>query len=101
MWEANLGAEIRVINPLVIHGNFYFASSRATGIAGTNPTSNLGLLKPIYDLNLGAHYTFNNEISLFIETSNWLSLAPSLRYYDWYGYQSLGFQCMIGASFAF
>ena len=100
-WRATIGAEWRIIGQLVIDGDFRFISKREVAAVETPLYEQATALAPIYNLNIGAHYTFKNNISLFIRTNNWLSLSKKMRYDNWYGYENIGFHGLVGASFAF
>ena len=39
--------------------------------------------------------------SLFVQANNILSVAEKLHYQHWYGYETVGFTVLLGASLAF
>lgn len=98
-WE--VGAEVRPIRQLVINANMYIGTGYKAGITSDGINYSTVKMSNHYDLNLGASYTFNKTIGLFLRLNNLLSLAPSLRYQDWYGYDNIGFNCLIGLKFGF
>lgn len=54
-------------------------------------------LRPVIDLNIGAQYSFNNRLSLYIQLNDYINRKNDL----FYGYQSQGIHFLIGAKYKF
>ena len=84
-----------------LNANFYYASERLNKLPKTDGTLDVRTLAPIYDLNLAANYTFKKQWSLFVQANNILGSSKALSYQQWYGYDNIGFNLLIGATIAF
>ena len=100
-WE--IGTEIRPIENLMINANFFLGTGYSAGVPNDETFTTFTTIKMNnhYDLNIGASYKFKNDIAIFAQFNNLLSLSPNLRYQDWYGYDNIGFNCMLGVKFGF
>lgn len=105
-WE--IGTEMRPVKNLVVNASFYLATGYKAGIGIMNNATTPSTIEYTsismpnhYDLNLGASYRFDKTFTLFARLNNLLGIAPSLRYQDWYGYENIGFNCLIGLKFNF
>lgn len=98
-WE--IGTIIRPIKPLTINANFYLGTGyKAAALTTTGQYAALKMTNH-YDLNIGATYKFNKSVAIFAELNNLLGFAPSLRYQEWYGYDNIGFNCLVGVKIGF
>lgn len=100
-WEATAGIDAKVTENLLLKGMFYFGSERLTKLPNRDGSYRIAKMSPIYDLNLAASYTFKKNWSLFVQANNILSVAEKLHYQHWYGYETVGFTVLLGASLAF
>jgi len=100
-WEATAGINTKITQNLLIKSIFYFASERQTKLPTRDGAYRIEKLRPIYDLNLAASYTFPKNWSVFLEANNILSASEKLSYQNWYGYDTVGFSILLGASVAF
>lgn len=101
-FEWNIGTEIIPAKEWMIYGNFSIGTGYYGGQINIHDNSlNKIDLKNRYILNLGTSYTIKKQYTLFARINNILSLAPALRYQDWYGYDNFGFECIIGAKISF
>lgn len=102
-YTAEIGTRLKPVNNLTVDASFIYGGGYRGG--RLNP-ENTGIIESFkmsdhFDLNIGASYKFNKSIALFARLDNILSLAPALRYQDWYGYDNIGFNCLIGVKFGF
>jgi len=101
-WEADAGIEAMVTKNFSLNANFYYGSERLNKLPKTDGTLDVRTLAPIYDLNLAANYTFKKQWSLFVQANNILGSSKALSYQQqWYGYDNIGFNLLIGATIAF
>lgn len=100
-WEADAGIEALFTKNFVGNVNFYYASSRTAQLPRQEGGTRLVTLAPIYDLNASLSYTFPKNWTLWLQANNLLALSKELRYQDWYGYDNIGFNILIGLSVAF
>lgn len=100
-WEIDAGIEAMITKNFSLNANFYYASERLNKLPNTDGTISIRTLTPIYDLNLSASYTFKKQWSLFVQANNILASSKALTYQEWYGYDNIGLNMLIGASIAF
>ena len=100
-WEADAGIEALFTKNFAGNVNFYYASSRTAQLPRQEGGTRLVTLAPTYDLNASLSYTFPKNWSLWLQANNLLALSKELRYQDWYGYDNIGFNILIGLSIAF
>lgn len=100
-WEADAGIEALFTKNFAGNVNFYYASSRTAQLPRQEGGTRLVTLAPIYDLNASLSYTFPKNWTLWLQANNLLALSKELRYQDWYGYDNIGFNILIGLSVAF
>lgn len=98
-WE--IGTKLAPVKNLLINANFYLGTGYTAGILTNTGTTELVKMKNHYDLNLGISYKINNTISVFADLNNLLALSPKLLYQDWYGYDNIGFNCLLGVKLEF
>ena len=101
VWEADAGIEALFTKNFAGNVNFYYASSRTAQLPRQEGGTRLVTLAPTYDLNASLSYTFPKNWSLWLQANNLLALSKELRYQDWYGYENIGFNILIGLSVAF
>jgi len=58
-------------------------------------------LPAVYDLNVNAGYNVSENFSIFAQLNNILAIVPSLNPQIWYGYQTMGFNGLIGFTVQF
>ncbi|MDO4191503.1 MAG: hypothetical protein Q4D14_07500 [Bacteroidales bacterium] len=99
-WQFELGAEARIYKGL--SANIDFASqSKSKNWLPTSPTTGTVVeVGPMYDLNFGANYQFERNWSIFLKLNNLVAIGGK-NYQPWYGYDTIGFNAMIGASLRF
>ncbi|MDD3480229.1 MAG: hypothetical protein PHI42_07590 [Paludibacteraceae bacterium] len=100
-WEGDAGIEAMITKNFNLNANFYYASERLNKLPKKDGTLDVRTLAPIYDLNLSASYTFQKQWSLFVQANNILGSSKAFSYQQWYGYDNIGFNILIGATIAF
>lgn len=100
-WE--VGVETRPIDNLSIDASFLMGMGyTALALSADEPMSMETVkMKNRYNLNLNASYGFKNNISVFLNLENILSLSKSLSYQDWLGYDNRGFMFLGGVRIGF
>ncbi len=100
-WEADAGIEALLTRNFALNANFYFASERTTKLPNKDGSFKTATLSPIYDLNLSMNYTFKKMWSVFLQANNLLSFSKELSYQQWYGYDNIGANILLGVSVGF
>lgn len=100
-WESSAGIDAMITKSFNVNANFYYASERLNKLPQKDGSIDIRTLTPIYDLNLSASYTFKKQWSLFVEANNILGSSQAFSYQQWYGYDNIGFNILIGATIAF
>lgn len=98
-WE--VGAEIKPVENLVIDASFRMATGYTAKALADGGAFETVKMKNRYNLNLGASYGFKNNVSVFLDLNNILSLSKSLAYQDWLGYDNRGFHFIAGVRVGF
>ncbi len=99
-WRVNVGTEFKVGKGFFANANIYCASKmKAEQI--NRPTQKIIELPAIYDLNIGLGYNISKDFSFFSKFNNILAVMPNLNYYNWYGYQTMGFNALVGLTVQF
>lgn len=91
-WDVDFGANVKVINDVDLSAQFFFQDGRYAKL-GNRAVK----MTPTMDLNLGASYTYNNWLSLFVKANNLLNKKYDIQY----GYQVYGINAMAGVSLSF
>ena len=104
-WRINAGTDFKVGKNFFGGLNFYFASTMQAEQFAWNNANNTKQtiidLPSTYDLNLNAGYNASKNVSIFAQLNNILAISPSLNPQVWYGYQTMGFNGLIGFSVQF
>jgi hypothetical protein len=91
-WDAQARLDIRFDSKWSIYSENYFAGSRwALTTAGDKQ------LKPIIALNVGAQFAINRWVMVYAQVNDYLNRKHDI----FYGYQSQGLHCLIGAKWQF
>lgn len=97
-WEFGMGAEAKIYKGLSANLDFTYNSPSTTRLG--NNTLRTAEVGPMYDLNFGADYQFPRHWSLFLELNNLVAIG-GINYQPWYGYNTIGFNAMVGAKVRF
>lgn len=92
-WEADFGANVKILNDFSITTQFLFQDGRYARLTDGIATAML----PIMDLNIGASYAYRDWLSLFLKANNLLNK----KYDIYYGYKTQGLNVMAGIAFSF
>lgn len=98
-WET--GVKLSPVKNLLLNASFYLGTGYKAGIQANDGSYELVDMKNHYDLNIGVSYKINSTISVFGDFNNLLGLSPALVYQDWYGYDNIGFNCILGVKLEF
>ncbi|MDR3327036.1 MAG: TonB-dependent receptor [Prevotellaceae bacterium] len=101
VWQANVGTSFLFGKGFFGNVNFYLASGAKTEIEPTYNAKTIINLPGIYDLNLGAGYNINKNMSLFVRANNILAVSKKLNHQLWYGYDAFGAHFLLGATVQF
>lgn len=92
VYEAALNANVKVNSSLGLSVNAYYEGGRYAKLGNIAMPMN-----DVFDINLGATYTFNNWLNAFAKVNNLLNSS----YQNYYGYDVQGINFMVGAGFTF
>lgn len=96
-WDASLRIDAHIDSKWTIYSDNTFIGSRrafTTQQEGTNATETL---KPVISLNVGASYAFNRWLTTYLQLNNYLNRHNDI----YYGYQSQGFNFLLGVKYLF
>lgn len=88
----DFGANVFVTKQLSINTQVFYQNGRYAKLNG-----NAVLMNPALDINLGADYIINKNVSLFVKLNNLINS----NYDTYYGYQVQGINGLVGATFSF
>lgn len=104
-WRVNAGTEFTIGDDFFGGFNFYFASKMKAEQFALDVAKNIKQkvldLPAVYDLNVNAGYNVSENFSIFAQLNNILAIVPSLNPQIWYGYQTMGFNGLIGFTVQF
>lgn len=92
-WEAYFTTEINATDKLRFFVNCFFIGERIVNMGNQQPYT----IKPVVDLNVGAGYSFTKRFSAFVKLNN---LTHNLQG-EFYGYETQGFNSLVGVSWQF
>lgn len=99
-WEFALGAQARIYKGLSANIDFVYHSPSKNNLGRNINEQSLVEVGPMYDLNLGVDYQFERNWSLFLQLNNLVAIG-GINYQPWYGYNTIGFNAMVGAKVRF
>ena len=91
-WETSFNTDFKVTQFVTLSANMFYEGERFTKL-GTTPIR----MNPKMDINLGASYVYNSNITPFIKINNLINN----HYQEFYGYDVQGFNFLLGVSFSF
>lgn len=92
-WEIHASVYVKATDKLSFYTDNYFNGKRYALLS----SGETALLKPVYDVNIGASYAFSRWFSAFLKLNN----LVHNRYEVFYGYQVQGINFLAGVSWAF
>lgn len=99
-WQVRLRIDGRINEQWSLYSDNYLIGSREAFVQ-TPGASSIATLRPYYDLNLGVEYKITRWLAVYAQLNNYLAFTNRLTGYAWYGYQNLGANCMMGATWMF
>ena len=93
-WETDFSADFNVTKELAFSLNAFYESERFAKLGDLHPAQRMS---PKVDINIGASYTYLDQLSFFAKVNNVLNN----KYERFYGYQVQGLNVMAGATFSF
>ncbi|MGC3977004.1 MAG: hypothetical protein QM751_01430 [Paludibacteraceae bacterium] len=92
IWDIDFGANAQIMNDINIYTELFLQDGRYAKLDDRAVKMN-----PALDINLGASYLYNEQLSFFAKLNNLLN-----KHYDsYYGYQVQGINIMAGITFSF
>lgn len=99
-WEFGMGAEAKIYRGLSANVDFTYNSPSLNRLGFSLSDDKQVEVGPMYDLNLGVDYQFPRNWSLFLQLNNLVAIG-GINYQPWYGYNTIGFNAMVGAKVRF
>lgn len=99
-WQFGLGAQARIYKGLSANLDFTYQSPSKNNLGRVLHETNYVDVAKIYTLNLGVDYQFERNWSLFLQLNNLVSMGGIVHQY-WYGYNTIGFNAIVGAQVRF
>lgn len=108
-WQVHARFDGRIDKHWALYSDNYLVGSRtqllvkeATTASGVVKCKDSDVtLKPYFDLNLGAEYTYNDHLSFFAQLNNYLAWTADLTPMLLYRTPSQGVNCLFGVSYNF
>ena len=96
------GVDANITDKVSLNANLFFVGKRDALLIYDSPDPMLGVIKTVsldgyFDLNLGANYTYNERLGLFLKINN---LADQ-KYENWANFPVQGIQILAGANYKF
>jgi hypothetical protein len=91
-YEAQLNTDVRISDNFTVSANVFYEGVRYAKI-GNNPI----LMNDKTDINLGANYSYNKWLNIFLKVNNLINS----KYQNYYGYDVQGTNLMTGVAFSF
>lgn len=96
--EAKINSKISLYSSNYIIGSRYVVAPLPTGDFSSELSGNrVVALQPVIDLNIGAQYSFNRWLSVYLQLNNYLHRKHEI----FYGYQTQGINFMAGVNWTF
>lgn len=101
-WEAHLRIEGKIDEKWSLYSDNRFAGKRHACVyeLQTNNYESYEL-RPMFNLNLGAQYSIDKWLSVFVQLNNYLAWTPKLSYFTYYGYEAQRANCLMGVKWLF
>ena len=94
-WEADFSTDLRLSRNLSVSANVFYEGERYAKIG--NGVLDFVAMKPKFDVNLAASYSYLNWFTMFAKVNNLINN----KYEQYYGYEVQGLNVMAGAAFSF
>jgi hypothetical protein len=91
-YEAQLNSDVRISDNFTVSANVFYEGVRYAKIGSYAIPMNDKV-----DINLGANYSYNKWLNVFLKVNNLINT----KYQDYYGYDVQGTNLMVGAAFSF
>lgn len=91
-WEANINTDIHLTQYFTLSANTFYEGERYAKIGSTAVK-----MGPKLDINVGGSYLYNEWLTTFIKVNNLINS----RYQNYYGYDSQGFNALLGLAITF